>query len=100
MRKIERIRVRLLRATWVAVAAMAAHAQSPVVSNGGISNAANGITPVSPGSLISIYGSTLASSLAQADTIPLSTTLKDVTVSINGVPAPILFISSGQINAQ
>ncbi|HEX3877652.1 MAG TPA: IPT/TIG domain-containing protein [Bryobacteraceae bacterium] len=90
----------LLKAALLATAVFAAHAQTPVVSNGGISNAANGFSTVSPGSLVSIYGSNLASSLAQADTIPLSTTLNNVSVSINGVAAPLLFVSSGQINAQ
>jgi len=77
-----------------------AQAQTPVVSNGGISNAANGITPVTPGSLVSIYGTNLAAGLAQADSIPLSTSLNGVSVTFNGVQAPLLFVSGGQINAQ
>ncbi len=84
----------------VAAASVAAYAQTPVVSAGGISNAANGLSPVSPGSLVSIYGTNLAAGLAQADSIPLSTTLSDVSVTFNGVAAPLLFISGGQINAQ
>jgi uncharacterized protein (TIGR03437 family) len=80
--------------------AVSASAQSPAVSSGGIINAANGISPVAPGSLVSIYGSNLAGGLAQADTIPLSTSMGDVSVTFNGVPAPLLFVSSGQINAQ
>jgi uncharacterized protein (TIGR03437 family) len=81
-------------------AAIAVHAQTPVVSSGGVSNAANGLTTVTPGSLVSIYGTNLASGLAQADTIPLSNTLNSVSVTFNGVPAPLLFVSGGQINAQ
>ena len=77
-----------------------AYAQTPVVSTGGVSNAANGLSPVTPGSLVSIYGSQLASGLAQADSIPLSTTLTDVSVTFNGVAAPLLYVSAGQINAQ
>jgi uncharacterized protein (TIGR03437 family) len=84
----------------LAGAAIAAFAQTPAVSAGGVSNAASGITPVAPGSLVSIYGSNLASGLTQADSIPLSTSLGGVSVTFNGVPAPLLFVSSGQINAQ
>jgi uncharacterized protein (TIGR03437 family) len=83
------------------IVAIAAHGQTPTVSQGGISNAANGISPVAPGSLVSVYGSNLAAGLAQADSIPLSTKLSDVaSVTFNGVPAPLLFVSTGQINAQ
>jgi uncharacterized protein (TIGR03437 family) len=84
----------------VAAMAVAAYAQSPVVNNGGVINAANGITPVTPGSLVSIFGTNLASGLAQANSIPLSTTLNGVSVTFNGVQAPLLFVSGGQINAQ
>src|SRR5208337_2734697 len=37
---------------------------------------------------------------AQADTIPLSNSLNQVSVTINGIPAPLLFVDSQQINAQ
>jgi len=77
-----------------------AQAQGPAVAQGGILNAADGISPVTPGSLISIYGTNLAGGTAQADTIPLSAQLNQVSVTINGIPAPLLFVSQGQINAQ
>ena len=53
-----------------------------------------------PDLFISIFGSNLASSLSQADSIPLSTSLGGVGVTINSTPAPLLFVSGGQINAQ
>jgi uncharacterized protein (TIGR03437 family) len=59
---------------------------------------------VTPGSLISIFGSNLAATTATADTIPLSTALGNVSVTIGGVAAPlngVFHSSSGdQINAQ
>ena len=55
---------------------------------------------VAPGSLISVFGTELAGALAQADSIPLSTSLGNVSVAFNGIKAPILFVSQGQINAQ
>ena len=84
----------------LAAALASAYAQTPVVSSGGVINAANGISPVAPGSLVSIYGSELSAGLAQADTIPLGTSMSNVSVTFNGVPAPLLFVSAGQINAQ
>jgi uncharacterized protein (TIGR03437 family) len=60
---------------------------------------------VAPGSLVSIFGTNLASSLAQADSIPLSTSLGSVSVMFNNTAAPLLFVShdpvnGDQINAQ
>ncbi|MBZ5624353.1 MAG: hypothetical protein LAQ69_37505 [Acidobacteriia bacterium] len=80
----------------------AAYSQTPVVAAGGVLNAASNdkAGQVAPGSLISIFGTDLASSLTVADSIPLSTSLSSVSVSINNIPAPLLFVSTGQINAQ
>ncbi len=79
-----------------------AHAQVPSVTPGGICNAASCAAnqTVAPGALISIFGTELASSLSQADSIPLSTSLGGVGVKINGTDVPLLFVSTGQINAQ
>jgi uncharacterized protein (TIGR03437 family) len=82
--------------------AVSASAQTPVIAGGGVLNAASFARgqAVSAGSLVSIFGSELAAGLAQADSVPLSTSLTNVSVTFNGVPAPLLFVSSGQINAQ
>jgi len=74
----------------------------PAVSPGGVVNSgsytANG---VAPGSIVSIFGTNLASSGAFASTIPLSTTLSDVTsVTFNDIPAGLYYTGSSQINAQ
>jgi uncharacterized protein (TIGR03437 family) len=78
-------------------------AQPPAITPGKVQNAAaysEGST-ISPGSLISIYGSQLASTLAEADSLTLSTRMADVdSVTINGLAAPLRFVSGGQINAQ
>ena len=92
-----------LTAAFAALAA-AAYAQQPVVAAGGVLNAASNAkgVAVSPGSLVSIYGTALASSLAQASSIPLSTALGNVSVTFNNVAAPMLYVSNSpqQINAQ
>ena len=77
--------------------------QTPTVTDGGVVNLASGVPgqPVAPGSLVAIFGSQLASSLAAANTIPLSNSLADVTsVTFNGNPVPLQFVSPTQINAQ
>ena len=77
-------------------------AQTPVISNNGVLNGASFAVgqPVAPGSLVSIFGTELASSLALNDTVPLSTSLSSVSVTFNGVPAGLYFVSGSQINVQ
>src|SRR3954454_16034869 len=82
------------------VAASAAHAQIPAVTQGGVVNAASNTGTVAPGQLVSIYGTNLAETLTKADTVPLSTELGDVSVTFNGISTPLLFVSASQINAQ
>lgn len=53
-----------------------------------------------PGGLISIFGSGLSIETAAADELPLPRKLADVEVRINGIPAPLLFVSPEQINLQ
>jgi uncharacterized protein (TIGR03437 family) len=55
--------------------------------------------PVAPGTLVEILGQNLAASEATA-TFPAPDTLNGVTVLISGRPAPLLFVSPTQINAQ
>ena len=85
-----------------AVAAAAILAQTPSVQQGSVLNAASYTIgqPVTPGALIAIFGTELSSGLLQASSVPLSTSLGDVSVTFNDVPAALLFASSGQINAQ
>src|SRR5580693_10547892 len=77
-------------------------AQTPQIFPGGVVNGvtyASGVA-VAPGSIASIFGSDLAGTLAQADSVPLSTNLANVSVTMNGVPAPLFFVGPGQINVQ
>jgi trimeric autotransporter adhesin len=82
------------------VGAVAAQAQTPVVPAGSVVDAAAGSSPVAPGGLVEIFGTNLASAQAAADTVPLSTSLGNVSVTFNGIAAPLLFVSTGQVNAQ
>jgi uncharacterized protein (TIGR03437 family) len=48
----------------------------------------------------SMFGVNLAPSTVFASTIPLPTTLGGVSININGILAPLFFVSQGQINFQ
>ena len=84
-------------------------AQAPSVVPGGVLNSAsfaknaNGLgSAVAPGSLISIFGSFTGATMADADTVPLSTSLGGVTVTFNNIPTPLLHTipAAGFISAQ
>jgi uncharacterized protein (TIGR03437 family) len=83
------------------VAKIAAGNSAAAVSTGGVVNGATfAAGPVSPGSLITIFGTNLAMTTAQVGTTPLPTTLGGASVSINGVAAPIVYASASQLNVQ
>jgi uncharacterized protein (TIGR03437 family) len=65
-----------------------------------IVNAADRDQPVAPGSLISIYGRDLSPVNVATREIPLPTALGESCLTVNGVPVPMLFVSSTQINGQ
>jgi uncharacterized protein (TIGR03437 family) len=66
----------------------------------GVANSASFNASIAPGSLISIFGDGLAQGTAYAGSIPLPISLADTSVTINGVRAPVLYVSPDQINAQ
>ena len=73
------------------------------VSPLGVLNAASfapSTYPISGGTVLSLFGLGLAPSTAVAETTPRPTSLAGVTVSIDGVLAPLFFVSAGQINLQ
>jgi uncharacterized protein (TIGR03437 family) len=63
-------------------------------------NAASFSPKVAPGSLFSVFGSDLALSTDIAKALPLSTSLSGTSVTVGGRPAPLVFVSAGQVNAQ
>jgi uncharacterized protein (TIGR03437 family) len=63
-------------------------------------NAADGKLPVAPGGLISVYGQQMSPVNIATSEIPLPTALGESCLTVNGVPVPILFVSSQQINGQ
>ena len=87
-----------VRATFTATALTQPQVPEGSAVNG--ASFAHAPAPVSPGSIISIFGTSLAPETQQATSLPLPTTLGNVTVRINEIPAPLFFVSPGQVNAQ
>ena len=57
-------------------------------------------TAVAPGGLVSIFGNGLATETLNAETSPLPTNLGGTSVTVNGIPAALLFVSPTRINLQ
>jgi uncharacterized protein (TIGR03437 family) len=72
----------------------------PATTGISVTNAASGsAASIAPGSLFSVFGTGFTTTTAQA-TFPLQTQMAGASVTVNGTPAPILYASQGQINAQ
>jgi uncharacterized protein (TIGR03437 family) len=66
----------------------------------GMTNGATFLQVYAPGMLLSVFGSQLSISTAAAASVPLPATLAGVTATVNGVTAPLYYVSPGQINLQ
>lgn len=82
------------------------YGEGPVVKPEGFVNAAAlALDPthgpvIVPGGLYTIFGEHLAQTTLAAEGLPLPTELAGVSVLVDGRPAPLLFVSPGQINLQ
>ncbi len=75
----------------------------PAVNSGGIVSAASFVLPsagLAPGSLASLFGTSLGSIAGGTTQLPLPWTLNNVTLNVNGAPAPLVYVSPRQINFQ
>jgi uncharacterized protein (TIGR03437 family) len=73
---------------------------APVIFPQGVTSATGERPSLAPGSQISIFGENLSALAADAAAAPLPTQLGMTSVEINGVAAPLFYVSPGQINAQ
>jgi uncharacterized protein (TIGR03437 family) len=73
---------------------------SPDISITGLGNAASGTPAFAPGELIAVYGTNLAPGTRNATSQPLPLSLLGVSATVNGISAPLWFVSPGQINLQ
>jgi uncharacterized protein (TIGR03437 family) len=80
------------------IALQAPSSTSPAISAGGIIDAASGKAILAPGTKVVMYGSNLASGSATGN--PVAGNLLLTTVTVNGVPAPLFYVSPNQINFQ
>jgi len=72
----------------------------PAIAVTGVTDAASYAATVAPGAIISIFGSALAVTPATAAGPPLPTQLIDLKVTVNGVAAPLIYVSPLQVNLQ
>jgi len=73
---------------------------APSVPSNGVVEGAGFSAKISAGGIGSIFGSNLASATMAAGALPLPTTLGGTSVTMNGAPCGLFFVSSGQINFQ
>ena len=75
---------------------------APQIKSGAVVDGATFKGALVPGGLATIFGSNLVtgSATGQASSLPLPTTLAGVSVTVAGIPAPLVFVSAGQINFQ
>ena len=75
-------------------------AQMPTVNVGGVLNGASYSTTNPPGSLIVIFGTNMAGSFLGASSTPLSMKLQNTSVTVEGKPTPMFYVSATQSAVQ
>jgi uncharacterized protein (TIGR03437 family) len=65
-----------------------------------VANAASYKTQISPGMLMSVFGTSLANSTATNTGNPLPYSLAGVSATVNGLAAPVIYASSSLLNIQ
>jgi uncharacterized protein (TIGR03437 family) len=65
-----------------------------------VANGASFQTAAAPGMILSIFGSRLANTTQAAVAVPLPLNMAGVSATINGVAAPLYYVSPGQLNIQ
>jgi uncharacterized protein (TIGR03437 family) len=66
----------------------------------GVSNAISFKPVAAPGEILAVFGSQLSNSTASASTQPLPYTLAGVSATVNGIAAPLYYVSANQLNIQ
>jgi uncharacterized protein (TIGR03437 family) len=65
-----------------------------------VANGASYAQAFAPGTLMTVFGTELSASTATAGVLPLPISRGGVSATVNGVSAPIYYVSPGQINVQ
>ena len=66
----------------------------------GVANAASFKSSFAPGSILSVFGSQLSPVTGSASAVPLPISISGVAVLVNGIAAPLYYVSAGQLNVQ
>ena len=82
------------------VAAESVTSPPTLADNSAVNGASFARIAIAPGAVVAIFGASFAGGSLSASSVPLPTVLGETSVTFNGVPAPLFFVSSGQINAQ
>jgi uncharacterized protein (TIGR03437 family) len=70
------------------------------ISIGGVANGASFQQAFAPGAILSVFGTQLASASQSASSLPLPLSLGGVSATVNGIPAPLYYVSPTQLNIQ
>jgi uncharacterized protein (TIGR03437 family) len=65
-----------------------------------VANGASWAQAFAPGTLMTVFGTELSASTASAGVLPLPLSRGGVSATVNGVSAPLYYVSPGQINVQ
>jgi uncharacterized protein (TIGR03437 family) len=63
-------------------------------------NGASFLEEYAPGGILSVFGQSLSAQTASAGAAPLPESISGTAVTVNGLAAPLYYVSAGQINAQ
>lgn len=66
----------------------------------GLVNGASFQSTYAPGAILSVFGTQLAPSIGSASSVPLPVSMSGVAVTINGIAAPLYYVSPSQLNVQ
>ncbi len=66
----------------------------------GLAHGASFKEAFAPGMILSVFGSQLAPSTESAGSVPLPLTMTGVEATVNGIAAPLYYVSPGQLNIQ
>lgn len=72
----------------------------PNILASGVVSAATLLPMIAPGAIATLYGSRLAPGQTAGQGSPLPTSLAGTSITVNGQPAPLIFVSPNQINFQ
>lgn len=84
----------------ITVSVKPASASTGIPSITGLANGASFTQSFSPGAILSVFGSQLSSSTEAASSVPLPISMAGVAATVNGVAAPLYYVSPGQLNIQ